>query len=179
MRAASIAGVVAAYDPDRAGGRAQFLGDLADVLAGQPEQLLALGQAVAAAHPQLALAVEPELAVVPVRARQQVRGGLVAAAVGRLEDEHGVLRLVAGEVDVLGGGAEGVVGVVGPGAQVARGHHDPLAGEARGQRGAAGGGVRRLRDRLEAVPLGVGPAGLHDSGQFVGDGGVEPVLALL
>lgn len=172
------AGVVAAYDPDRTGGLAQRVGELADVRGGDAVQLPGLRQGVPAADPQLALAAEPELAVLTVGARQQVNGRLVTVG-GRLQDQDAVLGQVAGEVRVLDRGAEGVLGVVRAGLQVARGNDQALAREARGERGTPGGGVLGLRDRLQAVQLRVGPAGLHALGQLVGHARVQAVLALL
>ena len=127
---------------------AQGGGQLADVLGGQPEQLLGLGQGVPAADPQLARAGQPELAVLPVGARQQVDRRLVARrrSGSRTRTPSSVWSPVryAYSVD----GAEGVLGVVRAGLQVARGDHQTLAREALGERGAAGGGVAGLGDRL-------------------------------
>lgn len=152
--------------------------ELADVGGGDAVHLRGLGEGVAAADPQLALTVEPELAVLAVGARQQVDRRVVPGG-RRLEDEDAVLRLVAGQVRVLGRGAEGVLGVVRAGLEVARGDDDALTGEAGGEGGAAGGRLGRLRDRLEAVQLRVGPAGLHALGELVGHARVQAVLALL
>lgn len=180
VSAASMPAVVAAHDADRAGGLLERLGQLAHVLAGDAEQRLGLDQAVAPADPQLAHAVQPELTVLAVGAGQPVDRRVVAvAALAGLQDEDAVVGLVPGEVDVLGRGAEVVLGVVGAGLQIARGDHQALAGEARGQRGAAAGGVRGLRDRLQVAQLGVGPAALHVLRELVRDARVKAVLALL
>lgn len=146
---------------------------------GSPSSCSASARLCRLADPQLALAVQPELAVLPVGARQQIRRRLVPAVSQRFEDQDRVLRLVAGEVDILGARPERVVGVVGPPAQIARGDDDPLAGEARGERGTACRGVGGLRNGGQAVQLGVRPARLHGGGQLVGHRRVEPVLALL
>ena len=103
---------------------------------------------------------------------------LARQATAAPEDQDAVLGLVAGEVRVLGGGAEGVLGVVRPGLQVSGGDHEALAREAGGERGAAGGRLVGLRDGGEVVQLGVGPAGLHVLGEFVGDARVQAVLPL-
>ena len=156
--------------------------ELTDVLHRDAQELLGLGEGMPASDPQLALAVEPELAVLPVGTGQQIDRrpvpGRVARAL-RLQDQDAVLGLLAGEIGVLRGGAEGVLGVVRTGLQVARGNDQPLAGEARGQRGAAGRGVPGLSDRLQTVQLGVGPAGLHVVGELIGKGRVQSVLPLL
>ena len=70
--------VVPADVAHRAGGLGQRGRELADVLRRDAEQLLRLGEGVAAADPELALAVEPELAVLTVGAGQQVERGVVA-----------------------------------------------------------------------------------------------------
>jgi hypothetical protein len=134
---------------------------------------------VAAAHPELSLGVEPELAVLAVGARQQVGGGVVAALGAGLQDEDGALGLVAGQVDVLAGRPEDVVAVVGAGLQLPGRDHQPVAGEACGEGGAALGGVRGLLGGRQVAQFGVVPAGLHDLGELVREGGVEAVLATL
>lgn len=169
---------MAAHDADRTGRLLERLGQLPYVLAGDAEQRLGLVQAVAPADPQLAHAVEPELAVLTVGAGQPVDRRLVAVLRG-LQDQDAVVGLVAGEVDVLRRGAEVVLGVVGAGLQVARRDHQPLAGEARGQCGAAAGGVRGLLDRLQVAQLGVGPAALHVLRELIRYARVKAVLALL
>ena len=72
VSAASMTASWPAHDAHRAGGLGQRGRKLADVLRGDAEQLLGLGEGVAAADPELALAVEPELTVLTVRAGQQV-----------------------------------------------------------------------------------------------------------
>lgn len=171
-------GVVATHDADRAARLAQLLRQLAHVLGRDAQQLLCLGQGVTAADPQLTLARQPELAVLTVGARQQVDGGLVRAVLG-LQNEDAVLGQVAGEVGVLGGGAEGVLGVIGTGLQIARRDHQALAGKTCRQRGTAGGGLRGLRDGLQVAQLGVGPARRHVLGELVGHARVQAVLTLL
>ncbi len=103
----------------------------------------------------------------------------MAAVRPRLHDQDAVLGLVAGEVGVLHGRAERVVGVVRARLEVARGDHQPLAGEAGGELRAPFGGAVGLGNRLQIAQLGVGPAGPHVLGEFVGDARVQAVLPLL
>ena len=125
-------GVDAAVQPSRTA-RRQHLGQVVDVPAREAEQLLGLDQRAAPARPGLAVAaVAPERVValgVPWPEEQR--------RLAVVDDEHGIGRLVAGEVDVCGVDAEPVVGVVGARLEAAGRYDDPLAGEALAQRLAA------------------------------------------
>ena len=154
------AGVVAAHDADRAGGLAQLVGDLADVAAGEPEQLLGLGRGCCGGRPTARPGRPARTRRSPGRsaaAGTRSPRGRRSASGSSTSTASWVWSPVRWTYSVRG--PEGVLGVVGPGAQVAGGDHDPLAGEARGERGAAGGGVsrparsaRRPRSSVSAQP---------------------------
>jgi hypothetical protein len=174
--------VVAAHDPSgdlrvRGDQLGQLLGGPPRVAGGQAEQRRRLRQGVATSGPQLAVAAEPERAVLPARARQQVERRLVPAVGPWLEDQHAVVGLIAGQVDVVAVGAEPEVGVVRARLEAARGDHQALSRERGGQRLAPLGRVGRLGGRLEAVALGVRPAGAHVLRELLADPGVEAVLS--
>ncbi len=104
-------------------GFAQHLRQGAHVAGGQPVEGGCLSEAVAAAHPQLPVGVEPEFAVLPAGAGPQVEHDVVTAVLPRLEHQAAVLGLVTGQVHVVAGRPEGIVGVIGPGLQVSGGDH--------------------------------------------------------
>ena len=141
--------------------------ELVDVAALDAERVGDLVQRRAAPDPQLAvLPVAEELVGVARRARPRVEHRLAV-----LDDQHGVAGLVAGEVGVGGVGAEPVVGVVGAHLERAGRQHQPLAGEHRGQLRAAPA-ARSATGWRRQVELAVAPAGPHEGGVGLGDGGV-------
>ena len=130
---------------------------LVDVAHGQPERGGHLVQRRTPARPELAvLPVAEELVGVARGARP-----CVEHRVAVLDDQHGVARLVAGEVRVGRVRAEPVVGVVRPHLVRAGRQHQPLARKRLGQRGASARGV--LGDGVaRKVELPVSPACPHE-----------------
>ena len=138
--------------------RTQHVGKLVEVPAGDAEELRRLGQRAAPTRPGLAVAaVAPEGVVAPGVARAEVE-----RRVAVVDDEHGVRRLVAGQVDVRGLGAEAVVGVVGPRLQGAgRVRRSARRRTARPAGAPAGSAQAATPEALDRVVL-VRPSGAHE-----------------
>ena len=154
---------------------AQRVRQLVQVAAGEAEDLAGLGERAPASGPGLAVAtVAPERVVALGVARPEVQRALTV-----VQHQHGVGRLVAGQVDVVRRGPEPVVGVVGARLQRPRWYDDPLTLEALGELGPALRGPRGDRHALDLVVL-VGPAGAHElhervAGRHRVRGGLETV----